>query len=139
LTVVEVRYAEHLLPSFRRLVVCKELCHSVEAPDGKHAVSDDGIDDLVAAFSMASRDIPPSHNNAQSSPEFGVELLATTTAIEILCPFPLRKRLLKAGGTIDHADIANKCCIPSRAVQMAFNETYNGWVEELMTAYGVLL
>jgi hypothetical protein len=92
-TIVEVRYASHLDEPLKQLVVCKELCHSVEAPDGKHAVSDDGIDDLVAAFSMFSRS-----QAVQNAPvEFGIEMLATSTAIEIMCPFPARKKKLSSG------------------------------------------
>src|SRR4051812_46975095 len=39
-TMVEIRYAQHLLKNeaWLRFIVCKELCHSLEAPDGAHDV-----------------------------------------------------------------------------------------------------
>lgn len=51
-TIVEVRYAQHLSESEMIFVVSKELFHSLEAADGQHVVSDDAIDALVTAFSQ---------------------------------------------------------------------------------------
>lgn len=133
-TVVEVRYAAHLDDALRQLIVCKELCHAAEAPDGAHAVSDDGIDDLVATFSMWSRQQPI----IQPSAAFGVELLATSTAIEIMCPFPFRKRKLTSGEPVNLAQVAASCCIPLSAVQMVFDPPYMAWAEEMLTTYGLL-
>jgi hypothetical protein len=96
LTVVEIRYANHLTQEDRQFVVCKELCHSLEEPDGRHAVTDNGIDDLVAAFSIMRGYEQPLNIPAA----FGVEILAMTTAIEILLPNHSSKKNLRSARLI---------------------------------------
>jgi hypothetical protein len=126
---IEIRYASHLSVEDRRFVVCKELCHALEEPDGKH-VTDDGIDDLVATFSLLSGDDQPE----KIAPAFGVEVLAMVTAIEILCPLPLRKKL---NGAANLEEIARRCVLPLRIVQSAVRPAYVSSCETLLRNYGI--
>jgi hypothetical protein len=51
-TVVEILYARHLNVAWRRFVVCKELCHSLETDEGTHSVSNRSVERIISGFSM---------------------------------------------------------------------------------------
>lgn len=89
-TWVEVRYASHLNETWRRFVVCKELCHALEEDDGCHSVSASAMDSLVNAFSLRSKN---REQQAKQTPPITAEFLAEAAALELLCPMPLRRRV----------------------------------------------
>lgn len=87
---VEIRYASHLDETWRRFVVCKELCHALEEDDGCHSVTVSGMDNLVNAFSLASK---KGARPAKQDPPITAEFLAEAAAIELLCPMPVRREI----------------------------------------------
>lgn len=91
---VEIRYASHLDKNWRRFVVCKELCHALDADEGSHSVSDRSVDKIIASFALFSSrgSIEPSHRAIQA------EWLAEVGAIELLCPVSLRENIPQSEG-----------------------------------------
>ncbi|WP_371423277.1 hypothetical protein [Tardiphaga sp.] len=131
---VEVRYALHLDDAAKCLVVVKELCHSLEAPDGAHAVSEEGLDDLVTAFSLFSGDEEPDYELHA----FGVEMLALLTAIEVMCPLPRRRYLSnKYGANLDYDLICANYGLSSLWVQACFKPRYMQRMEKVYIQYGL--
>ena len=132
-TNVEIRYATHLLDKedWLRFVICKELCHSLEAPSGKHDVSERGVDDLVDKFSLiSSAQTPPNMTRV-----YHLELLAEVGAIELLCPLQTRKEILEKSGRPDAdacAAIAKKYNMPIGYVDGAFDPANIAAVESVI-------
>lgn len=87
-TTVEIRYASHLSAVWRRFVVCKEICHSLEADEGTHSFTDKAIERLVGAFSLSSAGQPKDSRHRPMQ----AELLAEAGAIELLIPYQVRSR-----------------------------------------------
>jgi hypothetical protein len=129
-TIVEIRYAKHLSEAEKRFVICKELCHSLEAPDGTHMVSDEGIDELMATFSVYSAE-----GKTSVLPAFGLEMLAEVSALEILCPFPIRKQRIDGGAHLDCAAVAAEFGIPTHYAVLAFREHYMTGIARILEAY----
>lgn len=90
-TWVEIRHASHLDETWRRFVVCKEMCHALEEDDGCHSVSPGGMDYLVNAFSLHSK----KEKMGKQTPPITAEFLAEAGAIELLCPMPVRREIAK--------------------------------------------
>jgi hypothetical protein len=135
-TIVEVRYAQHLEGALKRLVVVKELCHSLEAPDGKHSVSEQVLDDLVTAFSLMSADEEPDFDLHS----FGVEMLALVTAIEVSCPLPRRKHLIeKYGSALDYSLVCQNYGLPSGWIVSCFKPKYLKTMEIIYKQYGLVI
>ena len=87
-------------------------------PEGTHAVSEQGFDDLVTAFSIFSADDEDMDTGLHS---FGVEMLALVTAFEIVLPLPRRMRLIEKFGTeLDHDRVCIDHGLPMGAVNSAF-------------------
>jgi hypothetical protein len=107
-TWVEVRYASHLDETWRRFVVCKELCHALEEDDGCHSVSASGMDQLVNIFSLTSKKSP---EEMKQTPPITAEFLAEAAALELLCPMPIR-RAVAAQEMEDHEEVCAKYGIP---------------------------
>lgn len=131
--VVEVRYALHLPEDMKRFVVYKELCHSLEAPDGKHNISEQGLDDLVTAFSLFSSESEEVPFDLHS---FGIEMLALFTAVEIICPLPRRKRLIEKFG--DNLDVATVCAdygLPKVFSESCFRPKYLRMMDRVYQNY----
>jgi hypothetical protein len=115
-TWVEVRYASHLDETWRRFVVCKELCHALEEDDGCHSVSSSGIDQLVNIFSLNSK---KTLKELERTPPITAEFLAEAAALELLCPMPIR-RAVAALNLEDHEGVCAKYGIPYRYGWFAF-------------------
>ncbi len=98
---VEIRYASHLDQTWRRFVICKELCHALEEDDGCHSVSASGMDSLVNAFSLRSK---RDSEKAKQTPPITAEFLAEAAALELLCPMPIR-RDIASRGLEDHEEV----------------------------------
>lgn len=115
-TWVEVRYANHLSETWRRFVVCKELCHALEEDDGCHSVSPSAMDALVIAFSLKSKRTP--EQIKQAAP-VAAESLAEAAALELLCPMPIRREVA-ARGLEDHEAVCEQWGIPYEYGWFAF-------------------
>jgi len=132
-TMVEIRYASHLLDKedWLRFVVCKELCHSLEAPSGKHDVSERGVDDLVDKFSLISA----SKAIDDITASYQLEILAEVGAVELLCPLNIRKQIIAETGSPDATkckEIAAKYNLPFEYVLGSFDPGHMSIVEHLM-------
>lgn len=123
-TIVEVRYASHIPEPMRRFVVCKELCHALEADNGAHHVSDREIENLVETFSLTSN----SDITGPIPETFRLEQMAEVCSIEILCPLQRRKEIL-ASGQFVAAAVADQFNIPVMYAGLAFRPAYIEWVE----------
>jgi hypothetical protein len=100
ITVVHIRYAQHLSEDERIFVVSKELCHSLTAREGTHIVTDAAMDDLVANFSVLSG-LFAGQGKLTPAPElttFNMELLATIIASEMVCPVRHRRAIMNQAG-----------------------------------------
>jgi|SRR4051794_10690246 len=126
-TWVEVRYASHLDETWRRFVVCKELCHALEEDSGCHSVSSAGIDQLVSVFSLQSKKQPIASAPGPVSAEF----LAEAAALELLCPMPIR-RVVAALQLDDHEEVCAKYGIPYRYGWFAFGTQWIDAIEGFM-------
>ena len=72
-------------------------------PRGEHVVSEEGLDNLVAAFAIDSTGGENDHEHR----EYGIEVLALSSAIEVICSLPCRLKLIeKYGKDLDHHVIA---------------------------------
>lgn len=133
-TIVEIRYAEHLLRNtpMRRFVVCKELCHSLEIADGVCDISPTAMANLVTSFALMS-----AGSLGSISPTMQSELLAYTGAVELLCPLAERERVVEdLGRTPNHAeitDIAAKFEIPAPFLLASFQPSLMKAMDELFT------
>jgi hypothetical protein len=107
-TWVEIRYASHLDETWRRFVVCKELCHALEEDDGCHSVSPSAMDLLVNAFSLNSK---RTELLGKQPPPITAEFLAEAAALELLCPMPIRREIA-AQGLEDHEAPCKEWGIP---------------------------
>lgn len=128
-TVVEVRYALHLDARWRRFVVCKEMCHSLEADEGTHSATDRSVDYLVNGFSLFSAKKVFGDNPLKA---MNAEILAEVGALELLCPLAVRKKIIKtADGNYD------KFCeafgIPKYYADVAFNEDIVAAVKDMIS------
>jgi hypothetical protein len=123
-TFVEVRYATHLDIPWKRFVVCKELCHSLETDEGNHSVTDRAVERIISYFSMVST----SKINGRMSAPINAEILAEIGAIELLCPMQERSALIAEHGGIDQ--LCKGLQIPS-AYRFAFEDAYMGIIEDL--------
>jgi hypothetical protein len=134
-TVVEIRYASHLLgnESWLRFVICKELCHSLDAPSGKHDVSERAVGDLVTKFSLLSSLKGVSYADRV----FRLEILAELGAIELLCPLPLRREYVAENGVPNQEQcdsLAEKYCIPAMYMRDAFLVGNMDAIESIISA-----
>jgi hypothetical protein len=127
-TIVEVRYAAHLRTDWRRLVVCKELCHSLESSEGCHDASSTAMDNLVDSFSLQSH----AKNGNTGFPPFEAEILAQVGAIELLCPIEMRKQLLSGPAPIDAITLSQNFEIPIEIAQKIVDPGYNDAIEWLL-------
>lgn len=133
-TIVEIRYAAHLLRNedWLRFVVCKELCHSLEAPNGAHDVSAAAISQLVSTFSLVSSENQPS----KMSPAFRLEVLAEVGALELLCPTSERVDFIAKYGQPDEeavAQIAADYHLPVGYVGAAFEGRHIAAMQVLLS------
>jgi len=129
-SIVEVRYAKHLSQADRRLVVCKELCHALEAPTGVHVVSDEGIQEIVEAFSIQSSNEAP----GKVTVNVALETVAMVGALEILYPIQERLEILK-GGMPDEAGIvalAQKYQLQPHQIEASLQPSYIEIIQGLM-------
>ena len=132
-TIVEIRYAEHLLKKedWLRFIICKELCHSLEAPDGAHDISTRAIEKLVDTFSLLSAKT----KLGEVSPAFRLEMLAEVGALELLCPLSVRKEIIAKNGPPTEAalqGIAQEYHLPLGYVVAAFDPDLITAVEGLL-------
>jgi hypothetical protein len=125
-TVVEIRYARHLSEDWRRFVVCKELCHSLETVQGSFVASQGAMDNLVGSFAIKS-----SGDIANIPPSLASELLAEAGALELLCPLAARKLILANNPKIDIGELAKRFNIPPVYIELGFNPRYNQVIEWL--------
>jgi hypothetical protein len=129
-SIVEIRYAEHLLApdkvDWLRFIICKELCHSLHAASGSHDVSQPGMDNLVAAFSLLSAGEADTEN-WRSGDGIIQELVAMAGAMELLCPIAERKKIVAAQGQPDDAAIlhlAREFQVPAFYMKVAFGQEH---------------
>jgi hypothetical protein len=127
-TWVEVRYASHLDETWRRFVVCKELCHALEEDDGNHSITAVSMDNLVDAFSLTSKSKLLKKQPAPINAEF----LAEAAALELLCPMPIR-RAVEAMGLEDHEEMCAKYGIPYEYGWFAFGREWIDAMHGFMT------
>ena len=129
-TVVEVRYASHLSEPWRRFIVCKELCHSLDGVEGSHSVTRNQMNGLVQAFVLRSvQGTIPNMPAVMFS-----ELAAEACAIEIMFPIENRKEIIASGRQIDAAaiqDIAAEYNMPESSASIAFDANYVQAIEWL--------
>jgi hypothetical protein len=136
-TIVEVRYAQHLTEDERVFVVSKELCHSLEATDGTHVVTDSAIDDLVAEFSVFSSQ-RSGRANARDVNAFNLEMLATIVVAELVCPVAHRRTLMAAAGDDPDWDaLGAQVKIPSGYRRGLCSIDHMGSVERMLKSFGI--
>lgn len=136
-TLVEIQYASHLDEAWRRMVVCKELCHALEAPEGVHSASNEGIDKLVEGFALLSSASDLKDHLKDDGGALGLEFMAEFGALEILFPLPRRKQLFEEGMTPDQTKIMGLAAaykIPPVYVVTALGKDYTRMTELLMRA-----
>ncbi len=122
-TIVEIRYATHMNETWRRFVVCKELCHSLEVDSGTHVVTPGAVDRLVGAFSMSSF----GDRQVKMFDSFESELAAEAGAIELLCPLRKRKQIIAAEGQPSEPRLrrlAEEFNLPQSYTDIAFHPKY---------------
>jgi hypothetical protein len=123
---VEIRYAAQLTPEWRRFVVCKELCHSLEAVDGRY-VTAEGVDSLAQSFALRSSMANPKEFVSKL---MAPEILAEAGAVSLLCPLTQRLSLIENGGPPNEeeiAQIAQDYNLPLPFARLAFLEGYIEW------------
>jgi hypothetical protein len=134
-TIVEIRYASHLIAKedWLRFIICKELCHSLEEPDGGHDVSPAAISKLVDSFALLSA--------GQELEEMPVvmqnELLAQVVATELLFPLGERRRFIQDHGESPGENVINaaaaKFKIPPLFIRTSIRKGMLKSVESLLT------
>jgi hypothetical protein len=135
-TVVHVRYAQHLSEDERIFIVSKELCHSFESVEGQHVVTDGAIDDLVAAFSLLSSAKAAQIPNLNS---FNLELLATIIASEMVCPLAHRRTIIAAAGDDpDWEALGAEIKIPQPYRRMVCDISQMNSIEGVLRNYGAI-
>lgn len=135
-TVVEVRYAQHLSEDERVFVVSKELFHSLEAVDGQHVVSDAAIDALVSAFSQFSN---ASQKGVITLTEFHLEMLATLLAAEVVCPIGYRRSIMaQAGEDPDWAALGALTKIPRLYLRPLCSLSQMNSTEQMLKSFGAV-
>lgn len=130
LNVVEVRYAKHLPEDWRRLVVCKEICHALDVTDINASVTDAAIVHLVECMALRSASALPAVGTLGAPMQ--TELIAEAAAVELLCPIPVRRAFLAEGKYVADAQVASEFGIPEGFVKLSFSEQYMEMVEYLM-------
>jgi hypothetical protein len=136
-TIVEVRYAQHLTEDERVFVVCKELCHSLEDAEGTHVVTPSAVDDLVASFSLFS--------SSKAAPgdvltAFHFELLATIIAGEMVCPLGHRRNIVATiGDDPDWHALGSEIKIPLPYRRALCSKSQMDAVERMLKAFKVIL
>jgi hypothetical protein len=135
-TVVHVRYAQHLTDGERVFIVSKELCHSLSEPEGAHAVTDAAVDDLVAAFSILT-----SATGISSVPDvsgFTLEILATITATEMVCPLRRRRKIMEdAGEDPDWDAVGSQVRVPAPYLRVVCALSHMTAVEKILRSFGL--
>ncbi|MCK5932069.1 MAG: ImmA/IrrE family metallo-endopeptidase [Fulvimarina manganoxydans] len=119
---VEIRYANHLSSAWRRFVVTKELCHSLEADKGYFSVENQDVKRLITELSISS--IP---SNGKFSRPFSMERRAELAALEILLPFSKREQIIQQEGTLTESrieELAEQFDAPVFYTAMAFSDSY---------------
>jgi len=127
ITTVEVRYAAHLDERWRKFVVCKELCHALEAYEGTYSVTDSSIEGLVAHFALISARASEAKGfNEAITAEYSAEMCA----MEILCPVSVRKGMIEAGDS--PAKIADDYQLPEIFMELACRPAYMAMIEKVL-------
>src|ERR1700690_3140107 len=135
-TVVHVRYAQHLTEDERVFIVSKELCHSLEQVDGAHAVTDSAVDDLVAAFSLWSS---AKANLVPNLTAFNLELLAMIVATEMVCPIRHRRAVMEgAGDDPDWQALGAQLKVPEPYLRAVCDLSQLASIERVLKDYGAL-
>jgi hypothetical protein len=105
-TYAEIRYGMHLSPTWKRFIVCKELCHALDGDKDSHTVTEDEVDDIVGKFALMSS----LEAIDKYSQPLKAELLAEVCALELMCPLRVRRPLVESG--VSAAQIAAEYGIP---------------------------
>jgi|GEM_PF-4480990 len=129
-TIVEVSYSTHLDEPWRRFVVCKELCHALEAEKGDSSITDNDVSELIEAFSVSSA----SGNVGDILKTSPTEVLSEFAAIEILIPLPVRRKFLRDGGTAVHglSRFSREYNVPERFVRLSLLPDYMQYVADVL-------
>lgn len=115
-TRVEVYYASHLNNVWKRFVVCKELCHSLDVDVETYSASTRSINNLVNIFALSS-----AQKSIRESRAYDAEILAELGAIELLCPMEYRNKLI-LNGDFDCEKECAKFGIPFEYGNFCFSE-----------------
>jgi hypothetical protein len=126
-TLVEIRYAQHLSPERRRLVVAKELCHALDASVGAHVNTEAAAENLVNSFSLFSNTAETANLSSVRS-----EVLAEVGAIELLCPVPWRKQMVAGGAIVDYQAVSQTYGMPLDYATNMFREGFMQATEWLL-------
>lgn len=125
---VDIHYNKSLNFCWTRFVICKEMCHSLE-DGGDEAVSTrEDVDSLVDAL-LSPKQL---RQSVSFFPPFISENVAQFAALELLCPLPLRKKIVeyRSSTTLSDMQIATDFRIPVDYVDILFNKNYIDLVEE---------
>ena len=109
-------------------MVCKELCHALDASQGSHVVSNSAVDNLIRQFAISSS----STGKVEATQAFSAEMLAEVAAIELLCPLATRREILSNGAT--HEAIATYFDVPTDYMSTACEPDYMHLIEVLLRA-----
>jgi len=130
-TYLEILYASHLDESWKRFVVCKELCHALESTDGSHTVEDRDVTKLIN--SLAIKSVQPS----EMTEAFGAEILAEMCAMEMLLPIEFRQNIIDRYGASaeTNAMIAKEHKLPLLFTALAMDPSYIAMMSGIFEAY----
>lgn len=124
-TIVIVEYSTQLDDSWRRFVVCKELCQALLHDSETQADSRDKIIKLINELRVS----PADYDDIDFSPPSDSERIALLSALEILCPLEDREAILDRCSTKniqpDHKELALAFHIPLTVVTPIFQRAYN--------------
>ncbi|MDB5593720.1 MAG: hypothetical protein JWM36_681 [Hyphomicrobiales bacterium] len=132
-TIVEIRYALHMSDAWRRFVVVKELCHALDRSEGSHTVTDNAVGNLIGSLALRS-----SKKKVENNLGFHAEIMAEASAIELLCPLPLRKRMLQDNTFQQRGSfaVAELFGVPEGYLRTAFDPEYLEMIEALFDDAG---
>jgi hypothetical protein len=128
-TRVEVHYAADLNYCWRRFVICKELCHSLEEDGQTKVVTPAQMEKLIETLLLPAASLEA----LAAFPPFRAEKIAEFSALEILCPVEQRRLIVDKRIALGLSDlqIASRFRVPVVYAKRMFEPGLVTAVEQL--------
>lgn len=119
---VQIYYLGNLSPEMLRLVVCKEMSHLLLGHPTFRANNEQRLTDLVELIATENS-LGLRHS---ASPPYQTEIMALIAALEILCPFSIRQKVLARveSGDLKGADLERWFGLPESSLLSIFSKAY---------------